>query len=138
VGFERTVKAFTLVFDQAAYAGLEVRMRSLPAGRFLEVAELASAVQEQTLAQSAGQARQLLGHVAACLVSWNLTDDGKPVPATAEGLLDQEFEFVLAIAMAWMNGVAGVSPPLQDGSRSGEPSLEASLPMAPLSPNPAS
>lgn len=77
------------------------------------------------------------------LVSWNLEngdDDGNttPVPATAEGVKSQDAMFVNGLVGKWARKVVEVSRPLERPSTSGQPSLEASIPMEALSPNPES
>lgn len=64
------------------------------------------------------------------LLSWNLEDeDGQPVPATSEGVLQQDKDLMIAICTAWLDALRGVSGPLEQTSPDGGPSLEASIPM---------
>lgn len=45
---------------------------------------------------------------------------------------------MFALGKAWIDEISGVSAPLDSGSTDGQPSLEASLPMEPLSLSQAS
>lgn len=42
-----------------------------------------------------------------CLVSWNLTDNETPVPATREGIELQDDVFILYIVLAWVRTLTG-------------------------------
>jgi hypothetical protein len=74
------------------------------------------------------------------LVEWNLEDtDGKPVPVNAAHTRSNRI--IAALTTAWIEAVSsGVhsNDPLPESSPSGEPSLEASIPMETLSPSLAS
>lgn len=125
MGYQR--KIYKLVFDDPEMNGLEVRARSVSIGAMRKVQE----TNDEFL---------MMELFSKALVSWNLEDDGVPVPATLEGLQDQDADLVLAIVGAWMGTIAGVpdASPLDDASNSGKPSLEASIPMEPLSASQAS
>lgn len=45
--------------------------------------------------------RDLFDALADGLVGWNLTDGGRAVPATREGVLAQDLPFLLALARTW-------------------------------------
>jgi hypothetical protein len=147
--YVRQRKVYVLKFEQAEFDGLEVRARSVPLGTFLELIELATLFDSSTTDVSAENAQAIKGlfsGFASALVGWNLeVEDPEhperhpdPVPATYEGLMAQDTDFVLHIVRAWMDAIAGVSGPLEGPSSGGEKSLEASLPMAPPSPSPQS
>ena len=77
------------------------------------------------------------------LVGWNLEtrdEDGKvsPVPATREGVQAQDVMFILQLTEMWGDRIGQVAAPLGKPSSDGVPSLEGSLPMAPLSESLAS
>lgn len=75
---------------------------------------------------------EAMNRCANALTSWNLEDDdGKPVPATVDTFMEQDHKLVIALAGAWLEGLAGVpkSDPLADGSGSGEKSPEAQIGM---------
>lgn len=63
------------------------------------------------------------------LIAWNLVDDdGVPVPATVEGIADQDDEFLIEVVLGWLTtvstGGASIAPPFD----------ETVLPMAVLEP----
>ena len=77
------------------------------------------------------------------LVGWNVEErdqDGEvsPVPATRKGVRSQDVVFVLQLVDMWAGKIGSVSAPLVTTSGDGQPSLEESLPMEPLSPSPVS
>lgn len=132
MGFKRN-KTFPLDFEGTELAGLTVicRRPSLDA--------LAHAAEMQGVQLSPATFRELVRHFAEGLVSWDLEDDDdKPIPATYEELLKQDEEFLTDLLDAWFPAVKGVDRNLGDGSSSGDPSLEESIPMAPLSASQAS
>lgn len=157
-GFVTKRKVLRLTFaDDTEYAGLEVRARKVPLGTFLELLALADTarVGEGLSAEDLGEdeigaLKGLFTGFAEALVSWNLqepvldaegeeTGEVVDVPATAEGLMGQEMDLGMAVVGAWMEAVGGgVAAPLGPTSPGGSPSAEASLPMEPLSPSPAS
>lgn len=137
MGFKREPKLYRLKFEDPSMAGLEVDAKSLSTGAFLEVAGLADAVKGDSL--DAAAARKLFEVFAGALVSWNLEDEhDQPVPATYEGVVSQDMDFVLEIIMAWIGAMSSVDTPLPGALNSGGTSPEASLPMEPLSPSPGS
>ncbi len=59
------------------------------------------------------------------LHSWNVEDDdGQPVPATYEGLADQDMGFVIPVISQVAETIAQAPRPLPDGSPSGKSSPE--------------
>lgn len=48
---------------------------------------------------------ELFGAFADSLLIWNLTDRGRAVPATRDGVLAQDLEFLLAVARSWYAAV---------------------------------
>ena len=133
VGFEPPSSGQKLDFSETAYAGLEVTMGALSLGELLDIQDLADEA-------AAGRAvRQLLVKFAGCLESWNVTRDGKPVPATLEGVLSQNAVFVAAVVTAWARQMHEAPPPLPGGSPSGGSSAEEStLGLAGVSRSPQS
>jgi len=115
-----------LVFDDERYAGLVVRARSMSIGDYLEFQAL-SARAEETVSGS----REMLSVFADRIVSWNIADPetGSPVPATLDGLLTLEPNFVLDMIRAWRAAMTGVTKDQGKGSGSGETSPELSVPM---------
>lgn len=128
MGYRRQPTVYKLIFQE--YEGLEVTARSVSVEELLKITGLAS---QMTTKPDDKQVSELFGWFGKRLVSWNLEDeDGKPVPATLNGLLAQEMGFVLKIIQAWVRAITGVSPPLQNGSSGGPAArnpLEESIPM---------
>lgn len=133
--------------------GLEVSMRKLSIGKMAAFAGLADLRKQGVTGTEALRVfDDVTGSIAESLVSWNLTEDvdvkddagnvvgteEKPVPATLDGVRAQDLDFVFELMSAWMDLGVGVSDPLSKSSSDGLPSLEASLPMEPLSPSPVS
>jgi hypothetical protein len=132
-GFEPPSSGQKLDFSDTAYAGLEVTMDAVSLGDLLDIQDLAEEV-------SAGAAaRSLIRKFSDALESWNVTKGGREVPATFEGVLTQDARFVLAIVVAWQQGLAEAPPPLPGGSGSGVSSAaESTLGLAASSRSPRS
>lgn len=77
--------------------------------------------------------------LSKCLLDWNLTDEDEvPVPATEKGLWDQDREFLLYLARAWVDALGSISAPLAKPSDGGSSLAEESIPMETLSESLAS
>jgi hypothetical protein len=138
MGFTVKRKVFRLVFKDSDLDGLEVLARSLNTGQFLEM-ESAKAERAGGGKGSEGATQRMLELLAAELVSWNAEDEnGVPIPATMDGIRAQDLDFSMKIIDAWTDAIAGVPAPLPPTSSDGQPSLEASIPMAVPSASPAS
>lgn len=128
--------------------GLVVRVRSLPFGELLEIAPVIDAIAQMRPADLAGHAEEVLRPfrvLASHLVSWNLVEEVQgvrtPVPATFEGLIRQDPQFLIAVMQAWARASGGVPDPLaqpSSGGVTGPPArdrdMEASLVMTTLGP----
>ena len=137
MGFKAPKKLYRLTFQDPSYQGLEIVATSVPMETMLWVQSLGNRVNE--IAQSADGLRRMVDVMVGAILSWNLEDDDdRPLPVNAESLLAQDPAFVSDIMVAWSAAITGVSGPLGEGSISGPQSPEASIPMAPLSPNPPS
>jgi hypothetical protein len=138
VGYRRKVYSLKWAEGHDLH-GLEVSLTGLSVGRMARLTGLAASLsgEEPTSAKLAA-ADELFQEMAACLVSWNLEDAaGNPVPATYEGLADQDVALISGLAVTWMEAAASVDNPLPPGSNGGPaPMPEESIPMAPLSPSP--
>lgn len=141
MGYRAQRKQFRILFDDDhEYHGLEVVVRSLSIGRFLQVAEQFDAVDVADASSvKLGDIRDLVDVFAESIIGWNLEDeDGVSVPATTDGLLRQDVPLVATLLRQWGEGMAGVPKSLGKGSGSGVPSQVASLPMGPSSRSQAS
>jgi hypothetical protein len=76
-----------------------------------------------------------LERFAESLISWNIAEeDGTPTPPTRDEFFKLDEDLALALATEWIERIGGkVYGPLPQSSPDGEPSLEASIPMEPLS-----
>ncbi len=150
MGFTTKRKVYVLDF-----AGLEVRARSTTLGRMLDMGDMVdaagddldvdalaampAAAQKKLVGERMAGMRRIIDDFAAVLVSWNLEDDdGRPIPATTEGLRTLDPGELMTIIRTWQRVVADAPAPLPGPSSSGAPSLEGSLPMEALSPSLAS
>lgn len=135
MGYKRK-KTFKLTWADGEFEGLEVRVRSMSVERFLELGPLLESADLGSFStEDIASMRDMFREFATVLVDWNLeeedTDD--PVPCTFDGFMGQDIKFVSEIVSKWAEHIAGVSSPLEQPSPSGGPSLEASMPMEPLS-----
>lgn len=120
--------------DDHELAGLEVRARRVSVQGLLDLAPLLDLDLDNLTPNVLSDMRHLLLAFGKLIVSWNLIDeDDQPVPCTPEEFLDQDIVLIREIITAWAEHIAGVPVPLDGPSTSGEQSLEASLPMEPLS-----
>lgn len=132
-GYRHQIPRVTVVFEPGhEYHGCEVVLRKLKLGEYLDIVGINP---ESGATHIGDQLRKM----ADKLISWNLEDEsGVPVPTTPEAVLEQDKDLMLAVLGAWLDGINGVSAPLEQPSDDGEPSPEGSIPMAPLSPSPES
>lgn len=133
----RKSKTYKLVFDDPDFDGLEVRTKGASIGTLLEITRLT----QEAASNDDQKVRALLDKFASVLVSWNLedeADDGTrtPVPATLDGLLAQDQQFVEALVTGWLEAVSGVDADTKAHSSGGGPSPVVSLPMEALSESP--
>lgn len=111
--------------------GLEVSMRGMSMDDLGTVVGLQDGVKEgkpgpELLAP-------LIDVFARNVLSWNLEDeDGAPVPVTPATIAGEDSRMMLQVVMTWAESATSVAPPLPRPSSNGNPSLEASLPMATL------
>jgi hypothetical protein len=135
MGFRPEPTHYHLRFADPAFKGLEVEIQRMNIGESLEF-DKARLTQATTVEESEKKALTIAGMVAAKLVAWNLEDQtGQPVPTTLDGVLSQDDTVINPIIEAWVDAIRGVTPPLDGSSTSGDLSLEASMPMAALSPS---
>lgn len=122
MGYRRVPTIYTL--DKVrGEEGLIVRLKAIKIGKMRKLMQLTSS--DDTANEGLAQILDLLQEA---LVSWNLEDEqGQPVPATPEGVEDQESELILRIVETWMDQMTGVTPELGKDSSSG-----ASFPGRPL------
>jgi hypothetical protein len=106
MGYRRNRKTYHLTFEE--FEGLEVTVRSVPVGELLDILKL---LQETGQQPGQAQVRRLFGAFAKQIVSWTYEDeDGKPLPASVDTLMGEEFDFVLRLINAWTEAIAGTPP----------------------------
>jgi hypothetical protein len=133
MGYRRDRKVFRLNFTEPAMHGLIVEARSLSLDKVTRIVALSTTVQDT---KDATAVAELFDMFSEALVSWNLEEeDGTQVPATRVALGAEDFDFALAIVLAWLDAVVTVPVPLSPGSPNGGLSPGVSIPMAPLSPS---
>jgi hypothetical protein len=117
---------YKLVWDEGEYEGLEVRVSSAPVGELAEIMNLSTK-------SDYASTMELIQKLSERLVSWNITEeDGSATPATLAGLKSLDLGEMTEIVTKWAQAMVHVPDSLGKESTSGKPSLEASLPMAPL------
>ncbi|MFI6530517.1 hypothetical protein [Streptomyces uncialis] len=132
MGFKPKRKVFDLRFDDPSMNGLVVKVRGVNTGTMLDLRAARASDDDDSI-------RDMLELLGQQLLEWNVVDeDDAPVPATLEGVRQQDLDFNMAILDAWQNVMAGVPAPLDGSSTSGEPSLVASIPTETLSESLAS
>ncbi|GAA3718309.1 hypothetical protein [Streptomyces tremellae] len=131
MGYRRKRKVIEVKLT-GEHQGFEARLRGKTLGEFLEL----NGIGEIDRSALDNQLREM----ADSLISWNLEDEtGAPVPATAKAVYAEDQELMLALAAEWMRLLhGGMTRPLEQPSTDGAPSLEASLPMEPVSESLAS
>ena len=145
-GFKPKRTLYKLDFAGTDLDGLEVTARKTSLAGLLELAEIGAKVAElQQLderadaPQAAEMLRELFAPFSRIIVGWNvLDDDDQPVPASLDGLLSQELDFILSLLTSYVSAMSQAPPPLPPGSESGETSPEALAAMAALSSAPPS
>lgn len=133
MGYEAGVRAVTINFEAGhQYHGAEARVKGMAIGEYMAATGLDGG-DGDTAASS-------MKRFSERLLSWNLTVDGEPVPATEEGLQQIDQGLARALQNAYVESIIGVhtSDPLPQSSPSGGPSLVESVPMEALSPSLAS
>jgi hypothetical protein len=157
MGYKRPT--YVLIFDDPQYEGLEIRTRGASIGQVTELMDLMRLadlkdVSKQDLAELEKLWRMFAGcpdvctwphedqggnHYVSKIKEWNLEDeDDVPVPPTYAGFMDQDLNFQMAVAFAWLDAAIGTPGELGKDSSSGGQSPEVSIPMEVLSLVPAS
>lgn len=139
-GYRPPRRVFRLRFEDGHHDGLVVRMRTTSVGRALDLMRFLVLDTDGLTPEDVAGFEGLFEGFAEVLVEWNVEDDdGRPVPATLEGVRTQPIDFVMGILNVWFGATTTVSAtdPLAATSPAGEPSAVPSLPMVPLSPSPA-
>lgn len=140
-GYKPQRRLYKLDFSETEHAGLEVTARGTSMAGLLQLMELADEAEElgeldekADKAEIAGKMREMFAPFARVIVSWNLLDDDdEPVPASLDGLLSQDPEFIGFVLSSYVQAISEAPPPLPAGSPSGGTSQEEQEAMAALS-----
>lgn len=133
MGYEAGVRAISIRFAEGHdYHGAEARVTGMAIDEYMAATGLDGSEGDNAAAS--------MTRFGERLVSWNLTKDGAPVPATSEGLQKIDQGLARALQNAYVEALIGVhsNDPLPQSSLSGEPSLVESVPMEALSESLAS
>lgn len=129
MGYRHKIPRINVAFEVGhEYHGCEAVLRKLTLGEWLDI----TGISDDAVVRHVGDQLKSMGDK---LISWNLEDPetGEPILPTAEAVLNQDRDLMLAILNAWLDGINGVPAPLEQNSPAGELSLEASIPMETLS-----
>lgn len=127
-GYKRKRKTYKLDFTETDWDGLEVRVRGLTTGEYLQIVQL-SASNEEGDRETEGMLKMFASH----LISWNLEDDdGDAIGTTYEDIKENDFTMNMSIISAWTNALASVPDRVEKKSTSGDLALTASIPMETL------
>lgn len=140
-GYKPQRRLYRLDFSETEHAGLEVTARGTSMAGLLQLMELADEAGELAeldekadKAVIAGKMREMFAPFARVIVSWNLLDDDdEPVPASLDGLLSQDPEFIGFVLSSYVQAISAAPPPLPGTSPSGGNSEEGLTAMAALS-----
>lgn len=131
MGFEGK-SVIKLNFEDPSLEGLEIVTRK-------PTIEQIMAVGQAVEADEKAQVRATAELFVESLIGWNLTNDDADVPHNVDAFLGQDGDLVSAILDVWEDAALGrLAAPLGQSSNDGGESVEASLPMAPLSESRAS
>jgi hypothetical protein len=131
MGYRVKRKILNLRFEDPDYAGFECRAHSTSVEKVLDLADQAEAARRGSI-----EVAELIAAFGDALISWNLEDDeGRPVPATTEGVRRADLVWILPVILAWVDAMVNVSAGLGKDSTSGQRFPEVSIPMEIPSPN---
>jgi hypothetical protein len=123
MGFQRKRKVYKLDFEGTEWDGLVVTVRGLTTGEYLDFVSV-TAMAESDENQTGGMVEMLADH----LVSWNLEEDGVPVPCNLDGVRANELPMNMAIVRAWTEAMSGVPEETEKKSVTGDAPLLESIP----------
>lgn len=137
MGYKRA-RLYKLVFADPEFEGLEIRVKPSSIHTMLEAFRYQT-LRSMSPQQAIEQLPQLCDLMASRIVDWNLEhpDSDEVMPVSGASLMEQDLAFVRAVLDAWLETVVQVPAPLDRRSSDGEPSLEQSIPMEPLSASPS-
>lgn len=124
MGFKVPKRTIPLNFKGTELEGLEVNIKPLPLGEYLEYQKgfrrLVESGDEVT-PEDEKFAEDTLRRFAQVIDSWDLEDEnGNPIPATHDGIMSLDPDFVFAMLNSFVMAIEGVGPELGKESNSGE------------------
>jgi len=141
MGFERKPKVYNIRFaEDHEFFGLEFKMHPVDVDfykKFVGTAFKLAEFKDVSESEDLGDQLDVLNKIADVLdamrklfadklISWNMEENGKPIPADINGvrlLDDEEFQ---KITSEWLEAVGGISPDLKKESSVGETNLTLS------------
>lgn len=124
MAYKRKRKVYRLDFEGTEYEGLEMKIRGLTTGEYLDMVAL-SAPGTENDNETDGMLRMLSTH----LISWNLVDeDGEPVPTTFDGIKSNDLTMNMTIISAWTDAMVNVPTATEKKSQTGDASPVESIP----------
>lgn len=130
MNYKRERRVYVMEFADPAYAGLEIKVRSIPIRELTHLMTLDPESEDAELRASAID--KLISAFAEALVSWNMTDENdQPLPTTLEYIESEDADFVMACIAQWMAAVSRVddASPLDGNSTPGR-TAEAPSPLS--------
>lgn len=125
MGFQRKRKIYKLDFEGTEYDGLTVKVGGLTTGEYLELIALSAPGVEGGEDETSGMLKLLARH----LKSWNLEEDGEPIPTSFEGIKSNDLPMNQAIIAAWVAALSAVPEDTEKKSVNGiDSSLLESIP----------
>lgn len=123
-GYKRKRKTYKLDFSGTEWDGLEVRVKGLTTGEYLQLVQLSASPKEGD-----SETEGLLQMFASHLLAWNLEDDdGDPIGTSFDEIKENDFTMNMAIIGAWTDALASVPEKLEKKSSHGSEILVASIP----------
>lgn len=108
MGYRRKQRSYHLVFEQGPLTGFEMKTKvpgldQIDAITDMVTIDLSSG---RPTKEDVAKLRTFCEAMATCITEWNLEDDdGSPVPCTQVNLLAQDIEFLLPLAMGWLDAL---------------------------------
>jgi hypothetical protein len=126
MAFKRKRKVYKLDFEGTEYDGLEVKVRGLTTGEYLELVSLSAPGTEGDAKETDGMLQLFASH----LISWNLVDEdnNEPIPSTFEGIKTNDLTMNMFIVNAWTSAMVEVPTETEKKSLTGDVSLVESIP----------
>lgn len=107
MGKRRVTTVYKLSFDETMgeeLAGLEIATRGATMDQIMDIAHLGGVDFTNLMESGIEQLRGILHSFPDRIVDWNYEDEkGRPIPATKENFLDEDYTFTQPVLMAWMN-----------------------------------